>query len=79
MKDQTIRSAEVEFFCTEIDPLYEKNHKLKILDVGSGNGYLLSVLRDKYPEALLYGVEFTPELHQLAIDRDLDIDFIHGD
>jgi trans-aconitate methyltransferase len=42
-----------------------------VADIGCGNGHLLSELRAHYPELKLFGVEFTPELAQVAIEREL--------
>jgi len=71
MKDQKVRAAELDFFCSELDPLFVKNKKLQILDIGCGNGYLLSVLAKRYPEAKLYGIDLTPEFYELAKGRRL--------
>src|SRR5690606_11944083 len=72
MKDQFIRNAEVSFVAGEI-ARYQKEiwPAPSVADIGCGNGHLLSELSLQYPELRLFGVEFTPELAQVAIDRDL--------
>jgi ubiquinone/menaquinone biosynthesis C-methylase UbiE len=81
MQDPTIRQMEMRFIFLEIDH-YIHTHEAypKILDIGCGNGTLLEALRDRYPKIPLYGLEFTPELYQLAISRNIsDCQIILGD
>jgi len=72
MEDPFVREIEIDFILKEID-LYKKSNKqeLKILELGSGNGHLLSVLRSRYAKDHLFGIEFSPELCKLATSRDL--------
>jgi SAM-dependent methyltransferase len=79
IQDQYIRQSEVKFFLTEIDTITQDNQNCTILDLGCGNGYLLEQIRLKYPKAQLFGVEFTPELCDLAQSRHLNnCEIIHG-
>ncbi len=71
MADQTIRNAEVEFFCKEIEMLYRKKKDLRVFEAGPGNGYLLSILKERFPKIKLFALEFSPELYQLILSRDL--------
>ena len=41
----------------------------RVADFGCGNGYTLGVLAERYPNLLLSGFEFTPELLDLATER----------
>jgi len=81
IKDQFIRNAEVSFILKEIER-YKKglNRSLVVLDVGCGNGYVLSVLSEKFPDSQFYGVEFTKELFEIANARNLgNVTFLNGD
>jgi SAM-dependent methyltransferase len=40
----------------------------RIIDVGCGNGSFLEILRKRYPEAVLCGVEYSQQGRQAAID-----------
>jgi SAM-dependent methyltransferase len=81
MQDQFVRQKEIEFFCHEIERCKnEKKRPLKILDIGCGNGYLLEEMEKRFPDCEFGGVEFTPELVDIAKKRDLKRTFIkHGD
>lgn len=56
MADETIREMETDAILSIID-----HPRSLILDVGCGNGYTLSVLRQKYPDVLLVGMDACPE------------------
>lgn len=81
IKDQFIRNSEISFITKEIERYKnEVNKKLVVLDVGCGNGYVLSVLSEKYPDFEFYGVEFTKELFDIAQARNLNnVTFFNGD
>lgn len=73
IQDPFIRKSEIEFFISEIRKIKQdqKNDKLSIVDIGCGNGYLLSELSKEFPSFTLHGLEFNPELCQLAKSREL--------
>ncbi|MEK6730684.1 MAG: class I SAM-dependent methyltransferase [Pseudomonadota bacterium] len=72
MHDIFIRDKEIEFIFNTIDKTYKKQDKnLTILDVGCGNGYLLSQLSARYPDFKFHGLEFNKELYKLASERTL--------
>jgi len=72
MKDHVIRRAEEEFFIEEIKRyMKERNPRPVIADMGCGNGHLLKVLRETFPQCELMGIEFTPELYELAVAREI--------
>ena len=81
MHDEYIREHESRFILKEIDREYEKKEKpLKILEIGCGNGYLLSLLAERYSGCQFWGLEFTRELFELAKSRALkDTTIIEGD
>lgn len=72
IQDPVIRDQEISFFIKEIDRFIEKEDRFpRILEVGCGNGHLLSVMSKKYPQSEICAFEFTPELFQIAFDRKL--------
>lgn len=81
MEDLFVREKEFDFIFGEIERFINKTGRDPyILDVGCGNGYLLSVLRERFPNSKLGGIEFTPELFDLAISRNLtDVKIINHD
>lgn len=81
MQDETIRYWETQFVLQEIQEFITRHECMpRVLDLGCGNGHLLSVIRQRFPELPLYGLEFTPELYQIACKRGLlRTQFICGD
>lgn len=75
IQDPFIRDAEVDFFIREIEHYIikedKKSSEVKVVDLGCGNGFLLMKLRERFPSLQLYGLEFTPELHQIAQSREI--------
>ena len=57
-----------------------KHHKT-LLDVGSGDGIISIILKNKYPFLKVYGVEIQEKLYKLSVENaklnNLDIEFIH--
>lgn len=81
MQDQFIRQKEVEFILQEVGRFcQEVNPSPRILEVGCGNGYLLSLLNKNFPKAALFGREFSPELLSISLSRNLSgVDIEWGD
>lgn len=72
MQDETIRQVETKFILTEIDDFIQRHEFMpKILELGCGNAYLLSAIQSKHPGLSLTGLEFTPELCELAQARKI--------
>lgn len=72
MQDPTIRGMEVEFVLNEVNDFIQTHGVYpRVLDVGMGNAILLQCLRAVYPRLPLWGLEFTPELYELACSRQL--------
>lgn len=72
MADPYIREMEIKFFIGEISRIKKNNPSIKkVLDLGCGNAHLLSVLQETFPELSFYGLEFTPELLEIALNRSL--------
>ena len=81
IKDQFIRNSEVNFIIKEIERFKnEAKRNPVVLDVGCGNGYVLSVLSEKFPDFEFHGVEFTKELFEIANARNLkNVTYYNGD
>ena len=84
IQDPRIREAEADFIIRSVEDFIESRskelNKINVIDLGCGNGYLLSVLREKFPDINLFGIEFTPELFDIAKNRNLpNAKIIHGD
>ncbi|WP_440613444.1 class I SAM-dependent methyltransferase [Candidatus Pelagibacter sp. HIMB1748] len=67
MQDIKIRSLETDFILSELNKLKKK--RIKILDVGCGNGYSLSIISKKFKKFDLYGYEQNLSLLKIASDR----------
>jgi len=81
MEDRYVRDKEIEFIQAELKRERSLRQKdLRVLDVGCGNGYTLSEIKKNFPAFKLFGVEFTPELLEIAISRNLtDVEIFHKD
>lgn len=89
IEDQVIRDAETDFFKKAISKILEKtphlHRPLRILDAGCGNGITIERLSKVFPRTEFVGLEFTPELHELCLQRHSklenkkNITFIKGD
>ena len=86
IEDQVIRDAETQFFKNAIKKiLLQSTHRerpIRILDAGCGNGITIELLAKKFPSVHFTGLEFTPELHELCLQRSLssqNVKFIQGD
>lgn len=72
MQDEFIRDNEVRFIIGELRHSLERwAPDASVLELGCGNGYLLSVLETEFPAVRLHGLEYTPELLALAQSRGL--------
>jgi ubiquinone/menaquinone biosynthesis C-methylase UbiE len=72
MRDQITRASEVEAVRSVVTYLTKSPNPVKsLLDIGCGNGYLLSLLREEYPELDLEGLDYTPEMIDIARARDI--------
>jgi len=73
MLDQITRQMEVSAILSCLSYLQsQKGLPLNILEVGCGNGYLLQLIRSRFPQSQLTGVDYSPEMVALASDRDID-------
>jgi ubiquinone/menaquinone biosynthesis C-methylase UbiE len=72
MLDQTTREMEVEAILSTVEHLRRAGAADTLLEVGCGNGYLLEVLRERFPEIRLCGVDYSPDMVGLASSRRLE-------
>ncbi|TRZ48143.1 class I SAM-dependent methyltransferase [bacterium] len=73
LPDEVYRQKEIEVirnFLLKAKNMLGKQH-LKVVDIGCGNGYTLSVLAGEIPEHEFWGFEFTEELLAIAQDRKI--------
>lgn len=81
MEDPFIRQSEIDFFLSSLRAeSSKKNRPLRVFDIGCGNGYLLETIARHFPEFTLFGLEFTPELYEQTLSRNiLKLSLRHGD
>ena len=81
MRDHFVREVETNFIKNEVNKiLCASNGAPKILEIGCGNGFLLLELSRAHPLVHFHGLEFTPELFNLALDRKLEnVEMRRGD
>lgn len=81
MQDLTTRQREMEGIFQTLDWLGARNEAPRaIVDVGCGNGLLLSLLRQSHADIELTGLEYTPELRAIAQGRGIaDCEIVKGD
>ena len=81
MADQKIRDLESEFILDGIRSFVAVSsvEKIKLLDVGCGNGFTLSLVHRKFTQLQLSGIEYTPALRVLANKKGLPCKILPGD
>ena len=84
MADEYIRKIETEFILIEIKKVVEElknksKKKLKLCDVGCGNGYTLKKISESFLDIEISGIEFTPELRKIANQKNLSCEVEFGD
>ncbi len=86
IEDQVIRDAETQFLKKAISKILKGldhvDRPIKVLDIGCGNGITIERLSKSFPRIHFTGVEFSPELYQLCLQRKLPTDkvtFVQGD
>jgi ubiquinone/menaquinone biosynthesis C-methylase UbiE len=72
MLDQTTRELEVEAILACVQHLHRAGKANTLLEVGCGNGYLLEVLRETFPEIRLCGIDYSPDMVSLASSRSVE-------
>jgi ubiquinone/menaquinone biosynthesis C-methylase UbiE len=73
MADPITREKEVTAIRSVLASLRDSASALEdILELGCGNGFLLSEMRDWHPAASLTGIDFSPDMVELAQKRGID-------
>ncbi|WP_114952850.1 class I SAM-dependent methyltransferase [Sphingosinicella terrae] len=81
MRDQITRGREVDAILSTLAYLEQNgSRKLRLLDIGCGNGYLLEQIRQRHADMELMGLEYTPELVEIARQRGVEgCEIVQGD
>ena len=80
IQDPYIREKEIEFFLGELQKKFLPEDSFSLLEIGPGNGLLLSLIGEYFPNAKLTGIEFSPDLIKLAEQRNiLNAKLVSGD
>lgn len=69
MLDETTRQLEIDAVVSCLSAIMTPADAVDVLEVGCGNGYLLSIIRERFPGSQLTGVEYSPEMLALARRR----------
>jgi ubiquinone/menaquinone biosynthesis C-methylase UbiE len=71
MLDKTVRQAEIDFIVAEVRRTFDTTGSSgRVFEIGVGNGYLMELIHTSFPSIDYTGIEFTPELLELALARD---------
>lgn len=60
------RRATYRDILRHIGSALDRNPHAALLEVGTGSGFLIQILEEKYPDAILCGLEFDPRLVELT-------------
>jgi SAM-dependent methyltransferase len=72
MRDETTRDLELGAILTCVQyATRSRGRDLSLLEVGCGNGYMLQAIRDRFNEIRLSGIDFTPQMVELAEAREI--------
>lgn len=73
MADEIIRGREIAAILRLLDFVLARGAiaSPRLLEIGCGNAYLLSVLRSRFPRMALTGIEYTPEMVAIAAARKI--------
>lgn len=80
MADLTTRELEIDAIVACVTSARRFGGSARLLEVGCGNGLLLSKLRERFPSIGLTGLDYSPDMLALAAGRELDdCDLRQGD
>jgi len=71
IEDETVRERETQMILEVCRYLTWRGKTLKILDLGCGNGYSLSILTRKFPNYKYTGIDFTKEMVDICKQRKM--------
>jgi len=58
-----------DWILNRLGAIYQSDDHFTVLDLGCGTGRLLSMIADQYPNAILHGVDGTPEMIHKSRER----------
>ena len=80
MEDDVVRQKEIEWIGKTLQVLQVRHQdRLKVLDLGCGNGFALQALSELYPACRFWGIDFSEELLTIARARNLRLELSQGD
>ncbi len=71
MKDGITRGREIDGVKSALGHLRTTARARRVVDIGCGNGFLLELLREEFPDLGLVGLEYTPQMVELARSRKI--------
>lgn len=71
MLDETTREMEIGAILQCVTHALRGLASAALLEVGCGNGYLLAVMRERFPHVHLTGVDYSPDMLELAQSREV--------
>lgn len=71
MKDETTREFEISSIMACLEHAASRISPSRLLEIGCGNGYLLGLIRDRFPDIDLVGLDLSPEMVELANKRNI--------
>ncbi len=72
MADATTRDLEIRAIFACLDHAVSLlGEEAALLEIGCGNGYLLQLLGDRFPSLRLTGVDYSPDMVELAAGREV--------
>lgn len=72
MKDLTTREFEVQAVMRSLEELDAVDDDTAMLEVGCGNGHLLQAIRGRFGQLGLTGIDYSPDMIQLAASRKIE-------
>jgi ubiquinone/menaquinone biosynthesis C-methylase UbiE len=81
MRDQITRGREIEAIMSALRHISGQGSGVRqLVDIGCGNGFLLEEMRRRMGDLALTGLEYTPELVEIARDRNVEgCEIVQGD
>lgn len=80
MPDDVVRARELDAVLRYVDWYAAEHPVARVLEIGCGNGILLQALRERFPTPTLVGLDYTPEMVDLARGRAIPRSAVdHGD
>lgn len=80
MKDETTREFEISSIMACLAYATARTSPERLLEIGCGNGYLLSLIRERVSSIDLVGLDLSPEMVELANKRNIpSAEILEGD